>query len=785
MKANQLLDAIKSVDIYGVPIGVNFKNEQTYKTLFGAMMSISIFILFGFQCYLSCQALFNKSDPQIITSEQYVRNPQRMDFDKVQQTVMMGFSTPQSQFLNDPTIFQVSAVQSSIRNIYNQTSKGYDKIQQNTPLRIRPCTIDDVKVEKVKNYFSSLKLNQLFCFDDNQEVYIEGDYSGDIYSRVDVYFTQCVNSTSNNQIVCKPQKQIDKVLSNVSFLVYMMDKILDPSNFDSPFDIQGFNLQAQASNQQSQQYTAYFENYYIDSDIGIISQEIEKKRDFIFKNTDTTIIYNKPSLVMQFTMRPYKNKQMFMLRKYVKFTDLISQLGGFLKFLTLIGFILSHPFAKLYLNKEIINSVFDFQIYQSMSDQQDNADAQKINNQNAINSELISKEKNVTDQIQSDQLNLQIGQKNAPSSEKSKLKIIQEKKRQSIFQYQQQHLLRQSYSDQLNSKILQVKSTQEQNKLAHNSEDAQNVTLGLPKSSISQIITSPLIQPISKNTTFNVLKLDSIKQKCLSHTVLSESDAHKNDKQSSDNLQLQTQMLTSIQKLLNPIKNILRLSPFEYISYFITQFSKNMKQKKILIEQGVKKVQNRLDIQNILNKLQEIEKLKLILLNEDQIKLFEILPRPVLKNDGNSTSKHQSNQFYNTVHKTYEQKVDDAYGSLIKILSKNKKSQRDIQLIQLLDENIYKAVNSSGLLTEKESNQKQEQSKYNYSDEILEENNQIKSSNNSIFFKQKSRTSKDFDENEEDSDQLSPKSQIPEENKMKNIYQNFYRQLKRNQSCAS
>ncbi|KAL4470928.1 hypothetical protein ABPG72_005962 [Tetrahymena utriculariae] len=305
MKSHCLVEAIKNIDIYGVPIGVNLKNEQTYKTIFGAMMSLQRFILFGFYCYLPCQELFNKSNPQIVTSEEQVLNPQRMDFDKEKQIIMMGFSTAQSQLINDPTIFQVSATQSSVKNFQNETSKAYDKIQQNTLLRIRSCTIDDVKVEKVKCYFSNLKLNQLFCFDDDQEVYVEGDYSGDTYSRVDVSFTQCVNSTSNSQIVCKPQKQIDKVLSNISFLVYMMDKILNPSNFDTPFDIEGFNFLDQASNQQPQQYTAYFENYYIDSDVGIISQDIQKKRDFIFTRTDTTIIYNNPLLIMKFTMRPY------------------------------------------------------------------------------------------------------------------------------------------------------------------------------------------------------------------------------------------------------------------------------------------------------------------------------------------------------------------------------------------------------------------------------------------------------------------------------------------------
>jgi hypothetical protein len=45
--------------------------------------------------------------------------------------------------------------------------------------------------------------------------------------------------------------------------------------------------------------------------------------------------------------------------------------------------------------------------------------------------------------------------------------------------------------------------------------------------------------------------------------------------------------------------------------------SNKIKKKKELIEKGIKKIEKKLDIQYILNKLLEIDKLKTILLDEE------------------------------------------------------------------------------------------------------------------------------------------------------------------------
>lgn len=73
----------------------------------------------------------------------------------------------------------------------------------------------------------------------------------------------------------------------------------------------------------------------------------------------------------------------------------------------------------------------------------------------------------------------------------------------------------------------------------------------------------------------------------------------------------------------------------DYFRWFF-QFHRKLqgpKKKQILFSSS--KVKQRLDVIYILNKLVEIDKLKLLLLNTDQLKLFEYLPKPVVttKND--------------------------------------------------------------------------------------------------------------------------------------------------------
>ena len=54
--------------------------------------------------------------------------------------------------------------------------------------------------------------------------------------------------------------------------------------------------------------------------------------------------------------------------------------------------------------------------------------------------------------------------------------------------------------------------------------------------------------------------------------------------------------------------------------------------RKKFNREGLKKIDEKLDIIYIINKLMEIDKLKLLLLNKEELHLFEFLPKPYFEN---------------------------------------------------------------------------------------------------------------------------------------------------------
>lgn len=74
----------------------------------------------------------------------------------------------------------------------------------------------------------------------------------------------------------------------------------------------------------------------------------------------------------------------------------------------------------------------------------------------------------------------------------------------------------------------------------------------------------------------------------------------------------------------------IKISFFEFVLSFFWM-PKCLKKKMDILEKGVKKVEKKLDVFSLLKNIREIEKLKILLLENDQLILFDNLPKPVLQ----------------------------------------------------------------------------------------------------------------------------------------------------------
>ncbi|KAL4486164.1 hypothetical protein ABPG72_012217 [Tetrahymena utriculariae] len=136
--------------------------------------------------------------------------------------------------------------------------------------------------------------------------------------------------------------------------------------------------------------------------------------------------------------------------------------------------------------------------------------------------------------------------------------------------------------------------------------------------------------------------------------------------------------------------NNLQISSWDYLkSLLFCYFSKFYNNRKKIIDYSIQKLYLYIDIFNIINKLNEIEKLKRLILDEDQLNLFNYLPKPTISAD--ILSKYDFQQKRQEVDLIYQdtrpelQKASESFQAYENILSKQDLTTLDQKLINQID----------------------------------------------------------------------------------------------------
>lgn len=130
-------------------------------------------------------------------------------------------------------------------------------------------------------------------------------------------------------------------------------------------------------------------------------------------------------------------------------------------------------------------------------------------------------------------------------------------------------------------------------------------------------------------------------------------------------------------------ENFFSLSKFGFIKLLFKNKSWKLNNKEKLFLKGEEQILKEMDLLQILKKLQDIEKLKKILLNDDQLYFFNLLSKPLIKLQEPYKEKHRmSDNLKNVLEK---EKLVEIYKGL---KSKANLSEIDKRIIHLLDEDV-------------------------------------------------------------------------------------------------
>ncbi|KAL4465520.1 hypothetical protein ABPG72_001623 [Tetrahymena utriculariae] len=729
------------LDIFGIGIGLRYMNKHEYQTKFGVAITIIIGVCLGVQIFLVGKEIISKSNPEVIFAEQFVASPERFNITKKTFNFAFGAQFPGnfSQFL-DESIYMVSAEQISMKKRYNQSSGDYYQDWETLPVAVHPCTSKDFEVKESIDYFNNLAgIENMYCLDyDSQDLFIEGNFDQDSYGVIQIKFRMC-----KGKEYCRDPSEIRKILTNSFVAHYTNDLLVNPKNVN-PFQTISRDMYWNTNPIYPKDAYLFYRNIYFQTDNGIVFEEIETQRQPSLSYVQEQVIFGESDYFFSMVIRFEKAKESIYHRKYKKLDSILAEIGGIAKALVMIGFIICVPINQLQLYNKLSNSLFKYSNSQTEQKEQINRINHKIAGKTFV--EIIEAQK-MESTKQNDQKNqYQIySQKKYLDKEQSSSQESQAMTPQNQNYFTKNQITsNQNLKEQSMDKIYKKELLQKQNE---KSKAKQNDNINSGKSG-KQLKTKPqqLINNLNnKNSVqnnsnqlqaknqfnlFNIIKItQEIKQKSAYQLEVPPQTERERDfenyrqqklpQQNIRDYQYKSQKsLSKFQQLLNQDdtqkyeNQNLTLRWSDYIRYYLWPFGSYAKKKK-LINYSVEKIYQHLDIIYIVKKLLEFEKVKQILLNEDQRKLVQFFPKPIInvneiyqekiEEKKLALSKKQSQKpeqtklainMLNNQQKDEKQKAQEAFQALQNIIKQEKLSEIDKKILEMLDDSILENIHN-------------------------------------------------------------------------------------------
>ncbi|KAL4463972.1 hypothetical protein ABPG74_005909 [Tetrahymena malaccensis] len=160
-------------------------------------------------------------------------------------------------------------------------------------------------------------------------------------------------------------------------------------------------------------------------------------------------------------------------------------------------------------------------------------------------------------------------------------------------------------------------------------------------------------------------------------------------------------------KILNQNGSRLKLNAFSYLLSFFTKYYKKFKIQKQVIDYGLQDINKNIDIKYIIKKCNEIDKLKRIILDDDQLALFNFIPKPQIvykfhQEQGVVINKNSSLNRDDNLDDF--QQFKNVKQSFNHIYHKKKLTKIDYRVLSLLDQKQYQVLQNDKYLQQKFQN---------------------------------------------------------------------------------
>lgn len=251
-------------------------------------------------------------------------------------------------------------------------------------------------------------LSKYLCIKPNS-THIQGFWGGEKNTFLFIEIRKCSNSTDIiNEIKpkCKSAKEINDNIQYVSF--YIRNTIIQPNDFENPVKYILTNNYRTINTYLSYNIVIWLKQLDFIEDLGLFFEETYIRTSFYYDTIENQFS-NDNSIVANFQVKHDRiGRKIY--RNYLKIQDVLTNLGGLIKIITLFAYILSYSISKI----EFSNDIYEYyhNRYERISKSNHMSHIKNIKNNDNPKNNIKSNEISINDSDKSRNFNENKGKSN-------------------------------------------------------------------------------------------------------------------------------------------------------------------------------------------------------------------------------------------------------------------------------------------------------------------------------------------------------------------------------------
>ena len=331
---------------FGTKPRFHVQGNTTFPSHLNTFLSILFILCFLIVFLLYFIQLISLSDLNIATTIFKDISPLRINVSDP--NFVFTFSLQHQNYSNfiDESIYKVNAY-------FVQVQKDINNINQARRQQIELVTCDKVYIPILPNYFNKLPLDQLYCFKNDSELFLEGSISAPSWSYIEFNIEKCKGH------ICKEEQEIIDVLSGSYIGFFMSDYFANPTNYKHPAKLSGTNYYCKTSVRLYNEIWLFFQTIQFETDDNLLLRHNHTQQFFSSeKQVGFTDIPQHGDVFLKVFLRASESRYIY-YRRYGKFDEILAKVYCLWRTAGFVTYLLVYYFEGL-LYKSFICSFYSF-----------------------------------------------------------------------------------------------------------------------------------------------------------------------------------------------------------------------------------------------------------------------------------------------------------------------------------------------------------------------------------------------------------------------------------------